>query len=153
KSRPAIELAVLEAECGPVLGGQRETVPHPLSLEVVLQPVAQPRPGAYDGLVSELDHAVVAGHQPRADHQVDETVLLLCHDHLVTRYPATDRLAFGPRHDQPEHELAQQRALVLADLPVQLFGRLRNRATDAARRLVPADGQGAALVPEPCLSE
>ena len=81
----AVEVAVLAARARPVLGGLGEVVPGPLSLEVVLEPATQPRPGADDGLVGELDRVGVTGDEPRGDHLVDELLLDRVDDHLAAR--------------------------------------------------------------------
>ena len=125
----------------------------PLSLEVVFEPAAQSWPGADDGLVCELDRVGVAGDQPCRDHQVDEPILRRVDDHLMPRHLSTDRLTAGSRHDQPEDEVTELRALGVVEPAVQRLGRLGDGAADAARRLVAGDGQGAALVAEPRLAK
>ena len=60
----AVELAVGAAEGVPGVGGGREVVPDPLALDVVVEPAAEPGPGAGERLVGDLEDAVVAGDQP-----------------------------------------------------------------------------------------
>ena len=72
----AVELAVGAAEGVPGISGAREVVQDPLPLDVVVEPAPQPRPGAGEGLVGDLEDAVVAGDQPGADEQLDELVVL-----------------------------------------------------------------------------
>ena len=72
---PAVELAVGTAEGVPGVGRAAEVVPDPLPLDVVVEPAAQPRPGAGQGLVGDLEDALVAGHQSSGDQGLDELVV------------------------------------------------------------------------------
>ena len=72
----AVQLAVRPGEAVPGVGRRREVVQQPQALDVVVEPAAQPRPGPGQRLVGDLDGAVVAGDQPRADQHLDQPLVL-----------------------------------------------------------------------------
>ena len=69
----AVQLAVWAPQGVPGVGGGGEVVQDPLAFDVVVEPAAQPGPGAGQRLVGDLDDAVVAGDQPGADEPLDSS--------------------------------------------------------------------------------
>ena len=93
----AVELAVGAAEAVPGVGGDGEVVQDALAFEVVVEPAAQPRPGAGQRFVGELDDAVVAGDQPRGHQQVDHRVVVGAGDDRAAAAAGCGRLAVRTR--------------------------------------------------------
>ena len=93
----AVELAVGATEGVPGVGRGGQVVQDPLPLDVVVEPAAQPGPGPGERLVGDLQDAVVAGHQPGADEQLDQLVVLGVVGDQPAGHPAAHRLALGAR--------------------------------------------------------
>ena len=83
----AVELAVRPAQAVPRVRRRAQVVQDPTAVDVVLQPPAQARPGPGEGLVGDLQDAVVAGDEPRRDEHLDQP---------VARGVRADRAAAGP---------------------------------------------------------
>ncbi len=149
----AVELAGRPAEVVPGAGGRTEVVEDPLALDVVLEPAAEPRPGAGECLVRDLEDSVVAGDQPGLHEPVDELVLSGCGDDLSAGDAGADGLALLSGGDEPEEQVVQRLALSGLEVAVQLLGGLGDRAPDPAGGLVAGDGQGASFAAEPGLAE
>ncbi len=111
----AVELAVGTAESLPRVGGGREVVTGPLTLDVVVEPAPEPGPGPGEGFVGDLEGAVVAGDQPGGDQHLDELLVLGVGADQAPRHPGADRFALGSRRDQAEDEVAQQVSLLHRD--------------------------------------
>ena len=60
---PAVQLAVRPPELVPGVGGGAQVAQDPLPLDVLVEPGPQPRPGARQCLVGDLDDTGVAGDQ------------------------------------------------------------------------------------------
>jgi hypothetical protein len=149
----AVELALRSAHGIPRLGGGAEVPPGPLPLDVVVQPVAQPGPGAGEGLVGQLDHVLVAGHQPGGDELFDDLLADGVGGHDPAGDPGADRFAVGAGRHQAQQEVAQHGALLGRRALVELFGGLGDRPADAAGGLVAGDGQRAAFAAPPGLAQ
>ena len=149
----AVELAGGSAEGVPGVGGGGEVVEDPLALDVVLEPAAEPRPGAGERLVGDLDDAVVAGDQAGPDEPVDELVLVGVGDDLAAGDAGADGLALLSGGDQPQEQVVQRLALSGLEVAVQLLGGLGDGAADPAGGLVAGDGEGASFAAQPGLAQ
>ena len=149
----AVELAVGPAHGVPRLGGGAEVPPGPLPFDVVVQPAAQPGPGAGECLVGQLHHALVAGHQPRGDELFDDLFALRVGGHEPAGDPGAHRLALGRGRHQAQQEVTEDGALLGRGALVELFGGLGDGAADAARGPVAGDREGAALAALPGLAQ
>ena len=143
----AVQLAVRPVEVVPGVGGGREVVEDPLALDVVLEPAAEPRPGAGERLVRYLEDSVVAGDEPGLHEPVDELVLIGGGDDLSAGDAGADGLALLSGGDEPEEEVVQRLALSGLEVVVELLGGLGDRTPDPARALVAGDGQRASFAP------
>ncbi len=72
----AVELAVRTVQGVPGVGRAAEVVPDALALDVVVEPAAQPGPGAGQRLVGDLEDPLVAGDEPRVDEQLDQLLVV-----------------------------------------------------------------------------
>ena len=146
----AVELAVRAAHGVPGVGPAREVAEDALALDVLVEPALQPGPGPGQGLVGDLDDAVVAGDEPGADQPLDELVVGGVGGHGAPGHPAADALPIGARCDQAQHQVVDQRTLVGRDLLVERLGRLGDRPADAASGAVAVHGERASLAALPC---
>ena len=76
----AIELAVRATEAVPGIRRDGQVVQDSLAFEVVVEPLAQPRPSARERLVREPDDAVVAGDESRRHQPVDHRIVVRAGD-------------------------------------------------------------------------
>ena len=126
----------------------------PLAFDVVLEPAAEPGPGAGEGLVGDLDDAVVAGDQAGPHEPVDELVLV--------------RVRWRPGGVGPGRAPARPRCRVRragaagrgaacagpgSRSPYSVLGGLGDGAADPAGGLVAGDGQGASFAAQPGLAQ
>ena len=93
-----------------------------LAFDVVVQPRLQAGPGAGERFVGQLDGVVVAGHQPGADEQLDELLVLGVGGDGAPGDAAAHRFAFRGRGHQAQQQVAQQRPLGGGYLVVDLLG-------------------------------
>ena len=87
-------------------------VPGSLALDVVVEPAAQPWPGAGEGFLGDLEHPFVAGHQPRADEHLDQLLVVPVRGDQAARGLGAHRFTTDARGDQPKYQVPQLAALV-----------------------------------------
>ena len=147
----AVELTGRTPEAVPRVGRAAEVVADALAFDVVVEPASQSWPGAGQGLVGDLQDAVVAGDQAGSDKGLDQ--LVVGGRDEPSRHAAPDCFAFGAGRDQPEDQVAQLSALVRLDPRVEPLGGLGDGAVDPAGGAVAVDGEGVALAPLPRLEQ
>ncbi len=154
---PPVELAVRPAHAVPGVGRRAQVTQDPLALDVLLEPVRQPRPGPGQRLVGDLDRLPVRGDQPGSHQPLHDVLPLRVGEQQPARHPGAHRVALVTGGHQAQQHLSEQLPLPGRQRFVQLLGRLRDAAADAAGRLVAGDRQGAALPalpgPAQCMRE
>ena len=149
----AVELAVGTPERVPRVGSGREVVADPLALDVVVEPGPEPGPGAGQGLVGDLEDAVVAGDQAGRDQDLDQPFVRRVGGDQAAGYPGADGCPLRTGRDQAQEEVAELVAATGLHRGVQALRGLRNRTPDAAAGAVAGDRQGVALPSPPGLEE
>ena len=145
ETEAAVQLARGAAQDVPALGGGGEVVQDPLPFDVVLEPAAQPGPGAGECLVRNLDDAVVTGDEAHPDEPVHEFVLGGVGDDLAAGQPGPYWFAYGAGEDETQQQVTEVAPLVRVELAIEGLGGLRDGAADAAGGLVAGDGEGASF--------
>ena len=82
--------------------------------------------------MGQFDHALVAGHEASGDERLDQALVVVVGSDDVTGDPAPHWIAVRGRRDQAQHQIAQQRPLLVVELVVDPLGGLGDRAPDAA---------------------
>ena len=147
----AVELAVGPAHAVPRVGGEGHVAADAMAFDVVVQPRLQPRPGAGERFMGQLDRVVVAGDQPGSDEQFDELLVFRVGSNGAAGDAAAHRFAFRRGGHEAQEQVAQQRPLGRWYLVVHLLRRLGNRSSDPSGVLIPVDGERAAFAPLPRL--
>ena len=148
---PSVQLALRSSQVVPGIGARAEVVQDPLSLPVVVEPPAQPRPRPDQRLVSEGDVAVVAGQQPGRDQQLDDPLAIRSGRGASARHPDAQRLTLRARRHEPQHQVADLSLLGDRHAGVDAFSGLGDGPLDPAGGGIALDGERSALATAPGL--
>ena len=140
KACAAVELAGIAPGRSPLRRRLGDVPAQPAPFRVLLDPLAQPRPLAQQGLVGDLDGALADGDEAalgqRREHIRRRVVALEVE--LGERRPAAYRSIALAFPDQAQHQGAHDRLPLVRDPPVRPLGQARDGTLHAAG--LPVDG-------------
>ena len=123
------------------------------ALGVLLEPRCEARPCRRERLVRHLDRLGPGAHEARLGEHREHLVARGIRSQVLRRHPPADRAAIGSQRHQSKEDPAARHPLVGVHRLVETVGGLRDRARDAAGRLVAGDRERGALAAEPGLDE
>ncbi len=151
QARAAIELAAVAAAGVPFARGGTKVAVQPPAFRVVLQPAAQARPLAQQGLVRDLDLALGDREQAAVGELVEDGAGVVA-ELLEGHAGADDGLALSlpgePQQDAARHPLA-----VAVQSPVRALGQAGHRRVHAARLLIGGEPQEPSVASLPQLEQ
>ena len=138
---------------GPTRGGLREPLAHSQIVPVVVDPLAQSRPGADQRLVHDLDAPVVDREQPLVGERVDDGRLFASVS--ISSHERRRRVSgvSSPGFTSRRNSRRATRALVVVEPFVGVLGRLRDGADDAAGRSEPVEREQRSAPAQPRLQQ
>ena len=125
----------------------------PLTLDVLVQPVPQPRPLSDQGLMRDLHLVVIAAEQPCIDKSLHEIVVCRIEHQPLAGDPGPGRLSVLTWHHQAEQQGPQLAALPLIQSRVEMFGGLGDCVANTPGQPVALDGQRRAFPVLPGLAQ
>ncbi|EPH41052.1 putative WD repeat-containing protein [Streptomyces aurantiacus JA 4570] len=130
-----------------------QALPQQVVVPVLVDPVAQPRPGVQECLVGDLHGLRVEGHQPGADQRFEGLLRLVGVRRLLGELPPRPPPAGGlgvlAQPDETEQEQPRGRTRRRVEAGPGALGGRRHRSLDPARRAVTGQRKAARLPPLP----
>ena len=145
QSAAAIELAVGSSHRIPGGGRGAEVSHDPLTLDVIREPLFQPRPLACECFVRELHRLLIGREQPRVDQLIEDPCMGVVDRDPGALHPASYHRTVSGGLDETEEDVAQQPLAVRRERGEHLLRGLRDGTVDLTGCPIRLDGQNAAL--------